>query len=60
MSPGAEGSTLVTGAFPVFETPVSEVTSAPAERTGVSRAQQILVSERLNRAVNFSVGMISV
>jgi lipopolysaccharide/colanic/teichoic acid biosynthesis glycosyltransferase len=59
MSPGAEGSTLVTGAFPVFEAPVAEVTSAPAERTGVSRAQQLLVSERLNRAVNFSIALIS-
>ena len=59
MSPGAEGSTLVTGAFPVFEAPVAELTSAPAERAGVSRAQQLLVSERLNRAVNFSIALVS-
>ena len=59
MSPGAEGSTLITGTFPVFEAPVAETQSATADRTRVSRAQQLLTSERLNRAVNFSIALIS-
>jgi lipopolysaccharide/colanic/teichoic acid biosynthesis glycosyltransferase len=59
MSPGAEGSTLITGAFPVFESPVAEVQSATDDRALVSRIQQLLVSERLNRAVNFSIALIS-
>jgi lipopolysaccharide/colanic/teichoic acid biosynthesis glycosyltransferase len=59
MSPGAEGSTLITGAFPVFESPVAEISSATDDRTRVSRTQQLLVSERLNRAVNFSIALIS-
>jgi lipopolysaccharide/colanic/teichoic acid biosynthesis glycosyltransferase len=59
MSPGAEGSTLITGTFPVFEAPVAEAPSAPVERTLVSRVQDLLVSERLNRVVNFSIALIS-
>jgi lipopolysaccharide/colanic/teichoic acid biosynthesis glycosyltransferase len=59
MSPGAEGSTLITGTFPVFETPVAETPSAPGERTLSSRAQELLVSEKLNRAVNFSIAFIA-
>ena len=60
MSPGAEGSTLITGAFPVFEAPVAETPSAPADRTRVSRAQQLLVSERLNRGVNFTIALVAI
>ena len=59
MSPGAEGSTLITGTFPVFESPVAETPSAPADRTRVSRAQQLLTSERLNRAVNFTIALVA-
>ena len=59
MSPGIEGSTLSTGTFPVFETPVAEMPSAAAARTRVSRAHELLVSEKLNRALNFSIALIA-
>ena len=55
MSPGAESSTLITGTFPVFETPIAETPSASDARTLGSRARELLVSEKLNRAVNFSI-----
>ena len=59
MSPGTEGSTLITGTFPVFDTSVAEISSAPAARTRVSRAHELLVSEKLNRALNFSIALIA-
>jgi lipopolysaccharide/colanic/teichoic acid biosynthesis glycosyltransferase len=59
MSPGAEGSTLITGTFPVFETPVAEASSASDERALAIRVREALVSEKLNRAVNFSIALIS-
>ena len=59
MSPGAESSTLITGTFPVFDTPIAETSSASEERTLVSRARELLVSERLNRVVNFSIAFIA-
>ena len=59
MSPGAESSTLITGTFPVFDTPIAETSSASEERTLVSRARELLVSERLNRVVNFSIALIA-
>jgi lipopolysaccharide/colanic/teichoic acid biosynthesis glycosyltransferase len=59
VSPGIEGSTLSTGTFPVFETPVAEMPSAAAARTRVSRAHELLVSEKLNRALNFSIALIA-
>jgi lipopolysaccharide/colanic/teichoic acid biosynthesis glycosyltransferase len=59
MSPGAESSTLITGTFPVFETSAAEPSSPPDERTLVFRVREALVSEKLNRAVNFSIALIS-
>jgi len=59
MSPGAESSTLITGSFPVFETPVAEASSATYERTLVFRAHELLISEKLNRVVNFSIALIA-
>src|SRR5436190_4940385 len=58
MSAGAETSTLVTGTFPVFETPIAETPSASVEQTRASRIRELLVSERLNRAVNFTIAFI--
>ena len=59
MSPGAEGSTLITGTFPVFETPLVEASSATYERTLVFRTRELLISEKLNRVVNFSIALIA-
>jgi lipopolysaccharide/colanic/teichoic acid biosynthesis glycosyltransferase len=59
MSPGAESSTLITGTFPVFETPLAEASSATYERTLVFRARELLISEKLNRIVNFSIALIA-
>jgi len=59
MSPGAEGSTLITGTFPVFETPLVEASSATYERTLVFRTRELLISEKLNRIVNFSIALIA-
>jgi lipopolysaccharide/colanic/teichoic acid biosynthesis glycosyltransferase len=57
-SRGADSSTLITGTFPVFETPIADA-PAIADRTFRARVQQLLVSERLNRAVNFSIALVS-
>ena len=43
----------------MFDTPVAEFPSAPAERTLVSRVDELLVSETLNRALNFSIALIA-
>ena len=59
MSPGAESSSLMTGTLPVFETQVAETSSAADERALVFRVREALVSEKLNRAVNFSIALIS-
>jgi lipopolysaccharide/colanic/teichoic acid biosynthesis glycosyltransferase len=58
MASRADSSTLITGTFPVFETPVADA-PATADRTLGARLQRLLVSERLNRAVNFSIALIS-
>jgi lipopolysaccharide/colanic/teichoic acid biosynthesis glycosyltransferase len=49
----------MTATLPVFETQVVETPSTPDERALVSRVREALVSERLNRAVNFSIALIS-
>ena len=59
MSPGAESSTLITGTFPAFETPIAETSAAPVEQALVLRLREALVSEKLNRVVNFSIALIS-
>ena len=43
----------------MFDTPVAEFPSAPAERTLVSRVDELLVSETLNRALNFSIALVA-
>jgi lipopolysaccharide/colanic/teichoic acid biosynthesis glycosyltransferase len=59
MSPGAESSTLNTGTFPVFDAPRVEPSTLPDERALAARVRALLVSEKLNRAVNFSIALIS-
>jgi len=58
-SRGADSSTLITGTFPVFDTPITDASSGSADRTLRSRAQELLVSDRLNRAVNFSISLLA-
>jgi lipopolysaccharide/colanic/teichoic acid biosynthesis glycosyltransferase len=58
MASRADSSTLITGTFPVFEAPVADV-PATADRTLTARVQRLIVSERLNRAVNFSIALVS-
>ena len=50
---------MITGTFPVFETSVGEVPSAVEQRTLRSRARELLTSEKLNRAVNLSIALVS-
>jgi lipopolysaccharide/colanic/teichoic acid biosynthesis glycosyltransferase len=58
-SRGADPSTVITGSFPVFDEPVAAAPTTPAERVEESRLRAILTSDRLNRAVNFSIAFIS-
>lgn len=58
-SRGADPSTVITGAFPVFDEPVAAAPTTPAEQGAESRLRAILTSDRLNRAVNFSIAFIS-
>ena len=58
-SRGADSSTLVTGSFPVFDAPAVDITSATDARTLGERLQELLVSERLNRTVNFSIALVA-
>jgi lipopolysaccharide/colanic/teichoic acid biosynthesis glycosyltransferase len=58
-SRGADPSTIITGAFPVFDEPIAEVTSATVSRSAVDRFRAVLTSERLNRAVNFSIALVA-
>ena len=50
---------MITGTFPVFETPVGEASSAVEVRTFHSRVRELLTSEQLNRAVNLSIALLS-
>jgi lipopolysaccharide/colanic/teichoic acid biosynthesis glycosyltransferase len=43
----------------VFDAPVAEIPSAPAARTLGSRVHELLVSETLNRALNFSIALVA-
>src|SRR5215203_7242069 len=58
-SRGADSSTLITGTFPVFDAPITDAPSTIGDRTLRSRVQQLLVSDRLNRIVNFSISLIA-
>jgi lipopolysaccharide/colanic/teichoic acid biosynthesis glycosyltransferase len=58
-SRGADSSTLITGTFPVFDGPIADAPSTIGDRTLRSRVQELLVSDTLNRAVNFSIALIA-
>src|SRR5215217_4525243 len=58
-SRGADSSTLITGTFPVFDAPITDSPSTIGDRTLRSRVQELLVSDRLNRVVNFSISLIA-
>ena len=49
----------MTGTLPVFETQVPAASPTPEERALVIRVREALVSEKLNRGVNFSIALIS-
>lgn len=49
----------MTGSFPVFDAPAVDITSATDARTLGERLQELLVSERLNRTVNFSIALVA-
>ena len=59
MPRAAESTSLITGTFPVFETSVGDASSAVDERTLRSRVRALLTSEKLNRAVNLSIALVS-
>src|SRR5215204_3591264 len=58
-SRGADSSTLITGTFPVFGAPITDSPSTIGDRTLRSRVHELLVSDRLNRIVNFSISLIA-
>ncbi|HKH90148.1 MAG TPA: sugar transferase [Gemmatimonadaceae bacterium] len=58
-SRGADSSTLITGTFPVFDAPITDSPSTIGDRTLRSHVQELLVSDRLNRIVNFSISLIA-
>jgi lipopolysaccharide/colanic/teichoic acid biosynthesis glycosyltransferase len=59
MSRAVESASLITGTFPVFETSAGDSSSAVEERTFRSRVRELLTSEKLNRAINLSIALIS-
>ena len=50
---------MITGTFPVFEPSAGDASIAAEERTFRSRVRALLVSERLNRTVNFTIALVS-
>jgi hypothetical protein len=58
-SRGADPRTIMTGAFPVFDEPVAEIAAAPGSSSLAARLQGALTSERLNRAVNFTLAFVA-
>jgi lipopolysaccharide/colanic/teichoic acid biosynthesis glycosyltransferase len=58
MASRADSQSVVTGSFPVFDTPTPEV-SAPASAPSSSRLRAILTSDALNRVLNFSIAAIA-
>ena len=57
-SRGADPQTIVTGSFPVFDTPLPAV-HTPAVAQGSGRLRAILTSDALNRVLNFSIAAIA-
>jgi lipopolysaccharide/colanic/teichoic acid biosynthesis glycosyltransferase len=58
-SRGADPSTIITGSFPVFDEPIAPAPAAVASRPTEGRLHAILTSDRLNRAVNFSIALVA-
>jgi lipopolysaccharide/colanic/teichoic acid biosynthesis glycosyltransferase len=56
---GAEPNTMVSGSFPVLDEPVASAPPAIDRRASESRLHAIITSDRLNRAVNFSIAFIA-
>jgi len=57
-SRGADPQTIVTGSFPVFDTPMPSV-QTPAIGTSSTRMRAILRSDALNRVLNFTIAAIA-
>ena len=49
----------MTGSFPVFDEPIATAPTATVSRPTESRLHALLTSDRLNRAVNFSIAFIA-
>jgi lipopolysaccharide/colanic/teichoic acid biosynthesis glycosyltransferase len=58
-SRGADPSSIVTGSFPVFDEPIAATPVESVSRPAESRLRAILTSDRLNRAVNFSIAFVA-
>jgi lipopolysaccharide/colanic/teichoic acid biosynthesis glycosyltransferase len=58
-SRGADPSSIVTGSFPVFDDPIAATPPESVSRPAESRLRAILTSDRLNRAVNFSIAFVA-
>src|SRR3982751_4073023 len=56
---GAEPNTMISGSFPVFDEPVAAAPPAIDSRPTESRLHAIITSDRLNRAVNFSIAFVA-
>ena len=50
---------MVTGSYPAFDTPMPEERAAAEARGSSSRLEEILASDGLNRAVNFTIALVS-
>lgn len=50
---------MIAGNFPGFETSAGDASTEVAERTLRSRLRDLLTSEKLNRAVNLSIALVS-
>jgi lipopolysaccharide/colanic/teichoic acid biosynthesis glycosyltransferase len=57
-SRGADPKSIVTGSFPVFDTPLAAAHVPTAARES-SRLRAILTSDALNRALNFSISAVA-
>jgi lipopolysaccharide/colanic/teichoic acid biosynthesis glycosyltransferase len=58
-SRGADPSSIVTGSFPVFDEPIAATPAESVNRPTENRLRAILTSDRLNRAVNFSIAFVA-
>jgi lipopolysaccharide/colanic/teichoic acid biosynthesis glycosyltransferase len=58
-SRGADPSSIVTGSCAVFDEPIAATPAESVSRPAESRLRAILTSDRLNRAVNFSIAFVA-